>query len=78
MDTWNEWQDANGDWYDNPDEDFLKRLYPDLDYDNAWDRYNDEHVRGPKIFFRGKRGGIDDLDMAYYYEITGIKDPWEL
>jgi len=42
------------------------------------DRYNDEHVRGPKQFFRGKRGGIDDLDMAYYYECTGIQDPWEL
>ena len=75
MDTWNEWQDANDDWYDYPDEDFLKRLYPGLNHDDAWDRFNDEYIRGPKEFFRGCRGDIDDNAMATYYFMTGIRDP---
>ena len=57
---------------EGPDEAFLKELYPNLDYDDARNRYNDEHISGLRQYLKRNRFHTP----ADYYRVTGIADPW--
>jgi len=72
MDTWI--KDNDGSVNDWDKEKYLKELYPDLNYDDARERYRDEHISGPMNYFER----YPDASMVDYYRATGIKDPWEL
>ncbi len=73
MDTWREFQDDRewgaDDWLN---EEFLKEIYPGLDYDDAKDRYYDEHIDGLRQYLKRNRFHTP----ADYYRVTGIADPW--